>query len=56
VDELDVEYRKQEDQRSCLEKPGMRFCDLILGPPSSWAELADRLEEATIRLGAKLAT
>jgi hypothetical protein len=33
VDELVTEFQKLERQ-SCLEKPFMRVCALILGPPS----------------------
>jgi hypothetical protein len=51
VDELVTEFRKHEERQSCLEKPGMRVCDLIIGPPSGWAWLADWLEEAAEHLG-----
>jgi hypothetical protein len=33
----------------------MRICDLLLGPPSGWARLANRLDEAAGQLGAQLA-
>jgi hypothetical protein len=34
VDELVAEFRKKEDRWLHLEKPDVRVCDLILGPPS----------------------
>jgi hypothetical protein len=34
VDELVFEFWKQQEQRSRLEKPDVRLCDLILGLPS----------------------
>jgi hypothetical protein len=37
VDELVAEFRKLEERRSWLERPGVRICDLLLGPPSSQA-------------------
>jgi hypothetical protein len=51
VDELIVKFRKQEEWWSHLERPGARLCDLILGPPSGRARLANQLEEATGQLG-----
>jgi hypothetical protein len=36
VDELLTEFWEQEVRRLHLKKSGMRVCDLILGPPSSW--------------------
>jgi hypothetical protein len=33
VDELVFEFWKQQEQRSRLEKPDVRLCDLILGLP-----------------------
>jgi hypothetical protein len=56
LDELVTEFWKQEDQRLCLERPGMMVYNLLLGPPSDRARLADRLEEATERLGAEQPT
>jgi hypothetical protein len=56
LDELVAEFWKQEDQRLCLERPGMMVYNLLLGPPSDRARLADRLEEATERLGAEQPT
>jgi hypothetical protein len=41
VDELVAEFQKQEEQCSRLERPGVRVHDLILGPPSGRAWLAD---------------
>jgi hypothetical protein len=52
LDKLIAEFRKQEEWCSHLERPGTRVCDLILGPPSSQARLADQLEETIGRLGA----
>jgi hypothetical protein len=56
VDELGNEFRRQEERCSCVERPGVRICDLILGPPSSWAWLADRWEVVVEWLRAKQAT
>jgi hypothetical protein len=50
LDKQVTEFRKQEERRSRLEKPGVRLCDLILGSPFSQARLADRLEEAAGQL------
>jgi hypothetical protein len=55
VHELAAEFQKIEDQRSRLEWPAMRICDLLLGPPSGWAQLADCLDEATGQLRVELA-
>jgi hypothetical protein len=35
-----------EDQRSRLEWPAARICDLLLGPPTGRARLVDHLAEA----------
>jgi hypothetical protein len=51
-----AEFQRLEEQRSWLERPAMRICDLPLGPPPSRIQLADRLDEATRQLRAKLAT
>jgi hypothetical protein len=45
-----------EDQCSWLERHAVRICDLLLGPPSSRAQLADRLDEAVGQLRVELAT
>jgi hypothetical protein len=37
VDELATEFQKMEDRRSQLEQPTARICDLLHGPPASWA-------------------
>jgi hypothetical protein len=37
-----------------LERPGMRICELLLGPPPSQARWADHLGEAAGRLEAEL--
>jgi hypothetical protein len=50
VDELVAEFQKQEQQCLCLEKSGVRVCDLILGPPSNWVRLADQLVETVGQL------
>jgi hypothetical protein len=44
VDEVVAEFRRQVEWRSCLKMLGVRVCDLILRPPSSRAQLANRLE------------
>jgi hypothetical protein len=41
VGELVVEFWKQEEQCSCLERYGMRVRDLLLGSPFGRAQLAD---------------
>jgi hypothetical protein len=43
-------------ERWWLERPSVRICDLLFGPPSDWARLADRLGEAIGQLGAELAS
>jgi hypothetical protein len=43
VDELVAEFRKLEERRSRLERPGVRIYDLLLGPPSGRARLARQL-------------
>jgi hypothetical protein len=53
--ELVVEFWKLEKRRSQLERPAMRICDLLLGPPPGRAQLANRLDESTRQLGAELA-
>jgi hypothetical protein len=47
VGELTTEFHKVEDQCSRLERPVVRICDLLLGPPPGRAQLADRLDEDT---------
>jgi hypothetical protein len=51
VGELVAKFWRLEDQRSWLERPSVRICDLVVGPPSNQARLADRLDEATEQLG-----
>jgi hypothetical protein len=46
VDELVAEFRKLEERFSRFEWPGTRIYDLLLGPPSGQARLADHLDEA----------
>jgi hypothetical protein len=55
VGELVDEFRKLEERHSQLERPGVRICDLLLGPPPGRARLADCLDEAVWQLGAELA-
>jgi hypothetical protein len=55
VGELAAEFQTMEEQRSRLERPTVRIYDLLLGPPSSQARLADRLDEVAKQLRAKLA-
>jgi hypothetical protein len=55
VDELIAKFWRQEEWRSCFERPGARVYDLILGPPSNWARLMNQMEEATDRLGTEQA-
>jgi hypothetical protein len=55
VGELVAEFQRLEEQRSWLERPVMRICDMLHGPPPSRARLADRLDEATGELRALLA-
>jgi hypothetical protein len=55
VGELAVEFQKMEERQSQLELPAMRICDLLLGPPSSRARLADCLDEAIGLLRVELA-
>jgi hypothetical protein len=51
VDELVAKFRKLHERRSRLERPGVRNCDLLLGPPSVRARLAKRLETTWDRAG-----
>jgi hypothetical protein len=46
VGELAAEFQKMGEQRSRLEQPTVRICNLLLGPSPSRAQLADRLDEA----------
>jgi hypothetical protein len=45
-----------EDRRSWLVRPSTRIHNLLLGPPSGWAQLANRLDEALKQLRVELAT
>jgi hypothetical protein len=49
VGELVAEFQKLEEWSSFLKQPGVRICDVLLGPPSGRVRLADRLEEAAQR-------
>jgi hypothetical protein len=55
MDELVVKFQKLEEQHSQLEWPSARIFDMLLGPPSGRAHLADRLEKVAKQLGAELA-
>jgi hypothetical protein len=55
VEQLVTKFWKQEEWRSCLERPSTRVCDLLIGLPSGRARLADRLEEAAGWLGVEQA-
>jgi hypothetical protein len=46
VGELATEFQKMEDRCSRLEQPAVRIYDLLLGPPTSRAQLAGHLDEA----------
>jgi hypothetical protein len=46
VDELVAKFWKLEEWCSRLERSGVRIYDLLLGPPSGRARLADYLYEA----------
>jgi hypothetical protein len=54
VAELSAEFHKMEEQRSWLDRPIVRMCDLLLGPPSGLAQLADRLDEDAGQLRVEL--
>jgi hypothetical protein len=47
VGKLAAEFQKMEERWSWLERPVVRICDLLLGPPSSRARSDDHLDEAT---------
>jgi hypothetical protein len=53
---VEVVGSKMEDRRSKLERPDVRVCDQLLGPPPSWARLVDHLDEAIRQLRVELAT
>jgi hypothetical protein len=53
VGELVAEFQYLEER--WLEQPGMRICNLLLGPPPSRARLADRLDNAIGQRGVELA-
>jgi hypothetical protein len=55
LDELIAKVRRQEEWQLCLERPGARVCDLIHGPPSGRARLANCMEEAAGQLGVEQA-
>jgi hypothetical protein len=54
-DEIVAKFWKLEEWLSQLKWPVARKCDLFLGPPFSWARLANHLDEAIGQLGAELA-
>jgi hypothetical protein len=45
VGELVAKLHRVQRHRSKLERPAVKICDLLLGPPPRWAWLADNLEE-----------
>jgi hypothetical protein len=45
-----------EERRSWFERPVVKICDLLLGPPPGRAQLADHLDEATGQLRVELST
>jgi hypothetical protein len=53
--ELAVEFWKMEERCLWLERPTVRICDLLLGPPPGWAQPADHLDKATGQLRVELA-
>jgi hypothetical protein len=55
VGELGAKFQKLEERRSQLERPAVRICDLLLGPPPGRARLVDHLDEATGPLRVELA-
>jgi hypothetical protein len=55
VGEMVVEFKRLEEWCSRLERPAVRICDLLLGPPPGWAQLADRQNEVTRKLRVVLA-
>jgi hypothetical protein len=54
MDELVANFQKPEERCSWLEWPGLRICDLLLGPPSGRSRLADHLDQAVGQLGAEM--
>jgi hypothetical protein len=44
-----------EECHSKLERPVVRICNLLLGPPTGRARLADRLDKAAEQLSVELA-
>jgi hypothetical protein len=55
VGEMVVEFKRLEEWCSRLERPAVRICDLLLGPPPGWAQLADCQNEVTRKLRVVLA-
>jgi hypothetical protein len=54
MDELVAKLWRLEELCSRLEWPGVRICDLLLGPPLGQARWVDRLGKAVGRLGVEL--
>jgi hypothetical protein len=52
VGELGAKFQKIEEWLSRLERPSVRICDLLLGPPFGQAQLSDCLDEAIGQLRA----
>jgi hypothetical protein len=42
-----AKFYKLEEWRSWLQRPTMRICHLLLGPPLDGAQLDDHLDKAT---------
>jgi hypothetical protein len=55
ADDLVAKFRKLDERRSWYEQHGVRFYDLLHGPPSCWAQLAGRLDKAVEQLGVEQA-
>jgi hypothetical protein len=56
VAKLVTEFLKVEGHRSKLKRPTTRICDMLLGPPTSRAGLANCLDEAARKIWVELAT
>jgi hypothetical protein len=56
MNELVAKFWRREELCSWLEGPSARICDLLLGPPPSQAQWANRLAEAAGWLEGELTT
>jgi hypothetical protein len=52
MNELVAKFQRLEEPCSRLEHPGIRICDLLLGPPLGQGRWVDHLGEAVRCLGA----